>query len=364
MILENCFDKGVEQIARKIRLEDFFAIAESEKIPFLNNSEGSLFHLVASQQLDRDILDLFYRVADKARSINKTEQGLLFLRSLLFGKKALLLFPQPSTRTFLSFWDATTILGMDVVDVRDPKTSSEVKGESLSDSIRTNSSYFDIIIMRHPKERAVEEAIWALNKSFRRIPIINAGSGPDQHPTQAILDMYTLYKSFDGQIDGRTIAMVGDLKRGRTVRSLSYLMRNYQDMKLIFVSPPELKMEDDIKDFLNRHNVFYYERDDLEEVVGLADAIYMTRAQDEYGEKGRESVDERFKFKKEYLDLMKEDAILMHPLPKREEIDPEIDNIDDNRIIYWRQPRNGMWIRVALIATIFQKEQEILDYKI
>lgn len=359
--------QGIKKKARQISWLEFAAMEEKEKIIFLNNSQtGNPFHVLFAQQFNRSSLELLCQIAEKARQINKDrKEGRRFLKDLLSGTHALNFFSQPSTRTFLSFETAQETLGMSIRDIRDPSTSSEAKGETLEDSVRTFSSYVDLMVMRHPDERAVEKGAWVLNKSDRRIPIINAGSGKDQHPTQALTDIYTLYKSFDGKIDGRTIIMCGDLKRGRTVRSLSYLMGNYQDMKLIFVSPSRLRMEDDIKDFLDRHQIPYFEEDNLERVIPLADAIYMTRIQDEWDERGEQkvqSVGPKYKFKKEYLDSMQPNAVLMHPLPKRGEIDEEVGYSSDQRVVFWRQERNGMWIRVALIAVIFQKEEEIFDY--
>ena len=365
----------IKERARQISWPEFAAMEEKEKIIFLNNSKtGNPFHVLFAQQFSRDSLNLLCQVADKARAIHKSrDEGRNILKNLLFGTHALNFFSQPSTRTFLSFETAQRILGMDISDIRDPSTSSEAKGESLEDSIRTFSSYKDLMVMRHPGEQAAELAAWELNKADRRIPVISGGSGKDQHPTQALTDTYTLYKSFDGQIDNRTIVMVGDLERGRTVRSLSYLMRNYHNMTLIGVSPTHLRMRDDIKDFLKRHQIPYLEKNSLKEVIPLADAIYMTRIQDEWDAKESQEgpvtgqakvhkpVDSKYRFKKEYLDLMKEDAVLMHPLPKRDEIDLEVGYSRDKRVVFWRQERNGMWIRVALIAVIFQKEQEILD---
>jgi aspartate carbamoyltransferase catalytic subunit len=354
----------------EISWREFSKMEDKDKIIFLKNPlTGGLFHILFAQQFDRASLDLLCILAEQARKINKNKQeGVSFLKSLLSGAHALNLFSQPSSRTFLSFETAQETLGMSIRDIRDPSTSSETKGETLEDSIRTFSSYVDLIVMRHPDERAVEKGAWVLNRSDRQIPIINAGSGKDQHPTQALTDIYTLYKSFDGRIDDKTIVMCGDLKRGRTVRSLSYLMKNYKYIRLIFVSPAHLKMEDDIKKFLDDHNIVYFEEYDLKEVIPYADAIYMTRIQDEWDKKGREgkkvpkSVDDKYKFKKQYLDLLKKDAVLMHPLPKRDEIDEEIGYSKDKRIVFWRQERNGMWIRAALIALIFHKEMEILDY--
>jgi len=356
--------------------QEFSVMGEKDKTVFLNNIEtDNPFHVLFSQQFDRRSLDLLCQVAEKARMIHKDRvEGRKFLKSLLFGTYALNFFHQPSTRTFLSFQTAQEVLGMGIRDIRDPSTSSEAKGETLEDSIRTFSSYFDLIIMRHENEQAAELGAWVLNKSDRRIPIINAGSGKDQHPTQALTDVYTLYKSFDGKIDGRTIVMVGDLARGRTVRSLSYLMKNYRGMKLIFVSPLHLRVSDDIRSFFDRHQISYREADNLREVIPVADAIYMTRVQDEWDQKDpgepipgqvkiHQPINPKYKFKKEYLDLMKENAVLMHPLPKRDEIDEEVGYSSDKRVVFWRQERNGMWMRVALIATIFQKENEILNWQ-
>lgn len=349
--------------------KEFLALSIEQKIPFLNHSgRGRFYHVLFAQQFDRQSLNLLCRVADKARKINKDrDKGRRFLRSLLFGTCAINFFSQPSTRTFLSFQTAQETLGMGIRDIRDPSTSSEAKGETLEDSIRTFSSYVDLMVMRHPAEGAAERGAWVLNQSDRRIPIINGGSGKDQHPTQALLDIYTLYKSFNGEIDGKTIAMVGDLNRGRTVRSLSYLMKNYQDIKLIFVAPEHLRMRDDIKEFLRKHSIPFEETDNLEEVVSRADAIYMTRIQDEWDKKEgllaeRQTAEPRFCFKKEYLGHMKECCVLMHPLPKRDEIEVEVDYCGDRRVVYWRQERNGMWIRVALIAAIFGKDSDILNY--
>ncbi len=361
----------IREKARQLSWPEFTGMKEKDKIVFLNNSKtGNPFHVLFSQQFDRASLSLLCQVAEKARLIHKDRnKGRKFLKNLLSGTYALNFFSQPSSRTFLSFETAQEVLGMGIRDIRDPNTSSEAKGESLEDSIRTFSSYVDLMVMRHPQEKAAELGAWVLNKSDRRIPVINGGSGADQHPTQALTDIYTLFKSFDGKIDNRTIVMVGDLARGRTVRSLSYLMKNYSDMKLIFVAPPHLRMRDDIKTFLLRHNIPFWEADNLEEVIHLADAIYMTRIQDEWDiktptaqVKEYKPVDPKYRFRKEYLNLMQEHAVLMHPLPKRDEIDEEVGYSGDPRVVFWRQERNGMWIRVALIATIFQKEQEILDY--
>ena len=189
----------------------------------------------------------------------------------------------------------------------------------------------------------------------RPVPVINAGSGPDQHPTQALLDIYTLERSFErrGGIDGRTIAMMGDLRRGRTVRSLSYLMKNYRDVSLRFVAPPGFEIRQDILDHLDEHGVEYASTSRLDDVLGDLDALYVTRLQEEYDERNEsESADyAAYAIGPEQLRRFPRDAIIMHPLPRGPELDPGIDN--DPRVMYWRQERNGMWMRVALLAAIF-----------
>ncbi len=192
---------------------------------------GRLYHVIDTSGFDRALLDELCELTTRVRNIAKTTAGAQALQALLPHARAMLYFPQPSTRTFLSFNNACHILGIRTSEIRDPATSSEVKGESFDDSIRTFSSYVDVIIMRTPEAGYAARAAAQMDRIPRPVPIVNAGSGKDQHPTQALLDIYTLGRSFAdrGGIDGKTIAMMGDLKRGRTVRSLCGLMRNYRD---------------------------------------------------------------------------------------------------------------------------------------
>jgi len=354
---------------KKLPWEEFAELPISDKLPFLSidRTVNEPFHVLFAQQFDRPFLDSLFALADRIRKIHKTSDGVIFLRSLLADRQALNLFVQPSTRTFLSFLCAEQNLGMMTADIRDVSTSSQAKGESLQNTIRTFSSYVDLIVMRHPDKGACELAAWEMNMADRRIPIFNGGSGRDQHPTQALLDVYTIRKSVD-EIDGKTIVMVGDLARGRTVRSLSYLLKNYRDVSIIYVSPERFRIGEDIKEFLDHHNMPFRETDDLESVVGEADAIYMTRIQWEWdsaeglAERHGES-DPRFVFRTEFLDKMKPKSCVMHPLPKINEIDPELDYLDDPRLVYWRQERNGMWIRAGLIARVFGLSDVIMSYK-
>jgi len=259
------------------------------------------------------------------------------------------------------------MLGMKTSEIRDARVSSEIKGESYDDSLRTFSSYTDLIIMRHKGENNAERAAWLLNtRTNRPIPVINGGSGSDQHPTQAILDVYTLQRSFENQggLDGKTILMCGDLKRGRTARSLSYLMKNFEDIKIIFAAPQAFQMREDVCSFLEKHNIPYLlETEALQGVLSEADAIYVTRIQDEHdeisGESGKIDIS-RFKLGPPDMAEIKSTAVIMHPFPRRDEIDVAIDS--DPRAMYWRQERNGMWTRAALIAYIFDVHDEILNY--
>lgn len=343
--------------------EEFSATPLKKKTSYFSKN-GRLFDCLFSQQFDRKLLDHMFSVATKIRTIAKQKEGLDWLQSLLSEKRTMLYFIQPSTRTFLSFQSACYILGMNVSEIRSTSTSSEAKGESLEDTVRTFSSYVDMIIMRHFEEGFAEKTSWHLNRTNRPIPIINGGSGKDQHPTQALLDLYTLNWAFadKGGIDNKTIAMVGDLKRGRTVRSLTYLLKNYKNIKFVYISPDYLKIGDDIKKFLTKHNIKFIESDDMMKSIKNVDAIYMTRIQDEY-DINNESKDidySKFHLKWEHLKMIKKHTIILHPLPRRQEIDPAID--DDPRAMYWRQERNGMWIRAALIAHIFGVDKKILKY--
>ena len=350
----------------EISWEDFSSLKFEEKKTYLEREDGRHmpYHTLFAQQFDRDILERLCALANRIRFINKSKEGALYLKNVLAHKRAMLYFSQPSSRTFLSHLAACQLLGITTGSVRDAATSSEFKGESHEDSIRTFSSYFDMIIMRSPERGLAEKMAWELSNSERPIPILNAGSGKDQHPTQALLDIYTLIRSFEtkGGLDGRTVTFCGDLLRGRTVRSLSYLLTDFNDIKQIFVAPKELQVPDDVIAILKEKGVQYEISDDLRAATQVSDAVYMTRIQDEWDNAKGESAKidtSRFKFRATELSLLGPDAIIMHPLPRRDEIDTCCDH--DPRAMYWRQMRNGMWIRAALIASTFGFEQSIMD---
>ena len=349
----------------EIAWADFQKLSPTAKAPHLAAKDGRLFHVLLAQQFNREQLDAIGELATRIRFIAKNEGGLKFLQDLLAHKRTMLYFTQPSTRTFLSFCAACQILGIKVGEVRDTATSSEFKGESQEDSVRTFSSYFDFIIMRTEVGGLAERMAWVLSNSDRPIPIVNAGSGKDQHPTQALLDIYTLQRSFEekGGIDGKTIVFVGDLLRGRTVRSLAFLLTNYKNVRQVFVGPEKLQIGGDVLDMLKAAGVHYELSEDFKKTIPLADAIYMTRVQDEWdvekGESKRIDIS-KYCFGVEHLALLKPAAVIMHPFPRRSEISPEVDH--DPRAVYWRQMRNGMWIRAALIAAIFRRDAEIQEY--
>ena len=324
-------------------------------------TDGSLFHILDPRQFTREHLDDLCSLATRIRTLARARLGARALQMLLPHKRAMLYFTQPSTRTFLSFDNACHWLGVRTSEIRDPSISSEVKGETFEDSIRTFSSYVDIIIMRTAGEGLAAQAAAAMDATSRPIPIINGGSGKDQHPTQSLLDIYTLERSFErrGGIDGKTIGLMGDLKRGRTARSLAYLMRNYRDVKVVFIAPPEFQMNQDIKAHCIEKGIEYSETDRLHDVLPSLDAIYVTRLQTEYDHDGSggEFDHSKFRIGPEEMRMLGEDSYVLHPLPRGPELLPEIDN--DPRAVYWRQERNGMWMRVALLAKIFKMDGEL-----
>ena len=345
----------------QISWQDFKALSLGEKGTYFQSAPS---HTLIAQQFSRGQLEELCVLATKIRRIAKRREGANFLRTLLSDKRAMLYFAQPSSRTYLSHNAACQILGLVTLDVRDSKTSSEVKGETPEDTIRTFSSYVDMIIMRHPVGGFSERVAWMLSNTNRPISVLNAGSGADQHPTQALLDIYTLSRSFNkiGGIDGKSIAFVGDLARGRTVRSLAWLLTLYNDVKIYFVAPEQLQIGEDVLELLDAAGMEYEVTQDFASVMPKADALYMTRIQDEWDVEGASTTFDTsaFSINGEHLKRLKETAIIMHPLPRREEISTDVDH--DPRAMYWRQMRNGMWVRAALILTTFGRQDEVNTY--
>ncbi|WP_286312176.1 aspartate carbamoyltransferase [Romboutsia ilealis] len=262
------------------------------------------------------------------------------------GKLLATLFYEPSTRTRLSFESAMYRLGGSVVGFSEPNSSSVSKGESLGDTIRTVSCYADAIVMRHPVAGSAEEAA-----KYTEIPFINAGDGGNQHPTQTLTDLLTI-KSLKGSLDNHTIGLCGDLKNGRTVHSLVKAMSRYKGTKFIFISPDELKMPKYIKEAIQEQGHAYYETNNLDEVIGSLDILYMTRVQRERFENQEqyEKLKNYYILNKSKMQNAREDMLVMHPLPRVNEIDAEVDF--DERAVYFKQAKYGMFVRMALIMKL------------
>ncbi len=296
-----------------------------------------LHHVIQSQQFSRELLEDLFKAANRMEELSKQEQ-------VLKNKIMISLFYEPSTRTRFSFEAAMIRLGGSVLSTENAATfSSASKGETLEDSIRILMAYGDVIVLRHYEEGAAKRA-----SLVSSIPVINAGDGTGQHPTQALLDMYTINKEL-GQIDDIKIAMVGDLANGRTVRSLAYLLARYKGIEITFVSPPNVAMRQDIKDYLERHKIRFSESSDLKETASKVDVIYQTRIQRERFASIEEYEKTRgiYIIDHEIMDQLPKHGIVMHPLPRVDEIKYEVDN--DHRAAYFRQAHNGLFIRMALL---------------
>ena len=307
-----------------------------------------LSHVVESQQFDKDLLDLVFSTADAMKA---DLAGPRRYAKALDGKIMASLFYEPSTRTRFSFESAMLRLGGGVITTENAREfSSAAKGESLADSTRIMNGYADVIVMRHNEAGSAARAA-----EISDIPVINAGDGAGQHPTQALLDLYTIADAFAG-IDGLKIAMVGDLRYGRTVRSLSYLLTKYEKVELVFVSPPVCKMEGDIKAYLDKNDVPWREETDLDSIIPEADCVYMTRIQKErfHDPEDYQAAAGKYILTPERANRMKPESIIMHPLPRVNEIPKSVD--DNPRARYFEQAKNGLFIRMALLYLLLNKE--------
>ncbi len=308
-----------------------------------------LEHVIESQQFDRDLLDIVFRTANQLKADLYGDRR--YAKSLE-GKILASLFYEPSTRTRFSFESAMLRLGGAVITTENAREfSSAAKGESLADSTRIMSGYADVIVMRHNEAGSASRAA-----DISSIPVINAGDGAGQHPTQALLDVYTIADTFSG-IKNLKIAMVGDLRYGRTVRSLAYLLTKYENVEIIFVSPPVCKMEGDIKAYLNKYEILWREETDLDAVSPEVDCIYMTRIQKErfHSLEDYNAAAGKYILTPERVQAMKPNAIIMHPLPRVNEIPKEVDN--DPRARYFDQAQNGLFIRMALLYLLLNKDR-------
>ena len=264
-----------------------------------------------------------------------------------YGKKLATCFYEPSTRTRLSFEAAMLNLGGSVLGFHSADSSSAAKGESVSDTIRVISCYADICAMRHPKEGA---PLVASEKS--RIPVINAGDGGHQHPTQTLADLLTI-RSIKGRLNNITIGFCGDLKFGRTVHSLINALIRYDNVRIVLISPEELKVPDYVRDdVLRANNIEFKEVEKLEDAMGELDVLYMTRVQKErfFNEEDYVRLKDFYILTKEKMELAKDDMIVLHPLPRVNEISVDVD--DDPRACYFRQAQYAVYVRMALILTL------------
>lgn len=298
--------------------------------------------ILAVSQFNRQKLDYLFALAERMRQLVETRGGIDLLKHRVLAA----LFYEPSTRTSSSFIAAMERLGGSVIPItQGVQFSSVSKGESLPDTVRTLEQYADVIVLRHPEKGSAATAA-----HYASVPVINAGDGPGEHPTQALLDLFTILEEM-GTIDGLTIAMVGDLRYGRTVHSLTELLLEY-NVKLRFVSPEILRMPLDLMNKVRDAGYDVRETYDVHEVIGEADVLYVTRVQKErFTDLAQyEQVKDYYTITPELLAHAKERMVVMHPLPRVGEISYEVDK--DPRAAYFRQVRNGLYIRMALLAAV------------
>ena len=300
----------------------------------------------------QDVLDLAERIASNPEMYSHVADG----------KKLATLFYEPSTRTRLSFEAAMLSLGGKTLGFSSAEQSSATKGETVADTIRVVGCYADIVAMRHPKEGAP-----LLASMYAKVPVINAGDGGHNHPTQTMIDLMTI-RSRKGKLDHLKIGFCGDLKFGRTVHSLTKALMRYAGNEFWFISPEELRIPEYLEKMLQRQNISYHECDNLENVLPELDVLYMTRVQKErfFNEEDYVRLKDRYILTEEKLSLAKKDMPVLHPLPRVNEIACEVDN--DPRAAYFEQVQNGLYVRMALIIALLGLEdpvkgEVILDVK-
>lgn len=306
----------------------------------------NLHHIIESQQFTLPMLQELFLEADQMERVHARGGTRDYDRSVMAS-----LFYEPSTRTRFSFESAMARLGGRAISTeRAQEFSSVAMGETLEDTIRVVGNYADVIVLRHNEIGGAARAA-----AVSSVPVINAGDGKGgQHPTQALLDLYTIRKEL-GTIDGVKVAFVGNLASGRTVRSLAYLLGKFDRVKLTFVAPPPLQIQPDIRDYLTRHNVWFALEHDLSSVLSEVDVLYVTRIQPELlpGDGSGPEKRASFVLDEDTVKHLRPSSLIMHPLPRLNEISPALDA--DPRAAYFRQTRYGVFIRMALLASVLRR---------
>ncbi|MBP3647847.1 MAG: aspartate carbamoyltransferase [Clostridia bacterium] len=302
-------------------------------------------HLLDIRELSLEEID---QLMDKAEDIIANPKK---YAESLHGKKLATLFFEPSTRTRLSFEAAMMELGGNVLGFSEAKSSSAAKGESVGDTVRTVGCYADIIAMRHPREGAPTAAAMV-----SPVPIINAGDGGHNHPTQTLTDLLTIRRE-KGRLNQLVIGCCGDLKFGRTVHSLIHAMMRYKSIRFVFISPKELRVPDYVLETLQKHGISYVEVEKLEDVIGTLDVLYMTRVQRErfFNEEEYLRLKDSYILDVDKMKLARKDLAVLHPLPRVNEISVKVD--DDPRACYFRQVANGKYMREALLLKLLEVEE-------
>ncbi|MCA9488531.1 MAG: hypothetical protein KC621_01370 [Myxococcales bacterium] len=322
-------------------------------------------YVLFAQQFTRADLVRLSASATAIRRMDRHRDGVRFLRSILEGKRVLNLFAQPSTRTNESFVAAAEKVGATVRVVSDLRTSSFAKGETVEDSVRTLSSFYDLLVSRHPDDDFATRASWALRRSRRPIPVVSAGSGKSEHPTQALLDVYTLQYSFAerGGLDGKRVLLVGDIGRNRAARSLALLLTRFEVRRLDVACFPGHGPDPALVAALERARIELVTHDSLPKAVRTLgkelDAVYVTRLQQEWDTgSGKLGTSDDFVLDWELRHHLRDDCVIMHPLPRVNELPDDWEAHPG--FVVWRQVRNGMWMRAALLADIHGATDEIM----
>lgn len=337
--------------------EHFAALSPRDKGRQLVDADGRLRGLLYAQQFTRPLLEHLVALAEVIRGRRDDEAFGRALKRTLATRSGALYFTQPSTRTYTSFSLAARATGMMCEEIRDREMSSLYKGESELDTLLTLAELADAIIMRQGDHSLIDRFAWEAARRGYPTRILNGGSGSDQHPTQALLELSTIAAHLD--LAGGapiTVGIVGDLKRSRTARSLSYLLALWPQVRHVFIAPDELQMADDLTGYLDDAGVAWARTESLEDALPELDVVYMMRIQDEYGDTSEtlRSKYSAYRLTPERLRAARPGAIVLHPLPRRDELPIEID--DDPRARYWEAVDRGKFVRIALLLHMFGKD--------